>query len=290
MVSTARGRPSTPAGRSSPPPNGEHGSPSDNQEGGAPQLPPMPMPAPPRRSSFSFLRRSKSGEMMSRRSASGAKIKKRQPSQHDQGSDQSQQELLRQQQQQPQGQPQEVTTSHVGPPALPAFEPPPPLRTFGGDQISSSSLSSSPGGPKSRYMANYSGPATAPPSVPIPPIPDAIATRLRQGEGGPEGRAGSITHRGRYSYASSMVSTANNPRRVRRRKDPTAFKSVVYYLTLSLSFIHVHDSISLMGKNQIKCIGDWGQEFGQDFLSQLLATVLGSWTQEATWWPHDGSW
>lgn len=34
----------------------------------------------------------------------------------------------------------------------------------------------------------------------------------------------SMTHRGRYSYASSAISTINSPRRVRRRKDPTPFK------------------------------------------------------------------
>lgn len=40
----------------------------------------------------------------------------------------------------------------------------------------------------------------------------------------PFARSESMTHRGRYSYASSAVSTLNSPRRVRRRKDPTPFK------------------------------------------------------------------
>jgi hypothetical protein len=40
----------------------------------------------------------------------------------------------------------------------------------------------------------------------------------------PYARTESMTHRGRYSYASSAVSTINSPRRVRRRKDPTPFK------------------------------------------------------------------
>jgi hypothetical protein len=35
---------------------------------------------------------------------------------------------------------------------------------------------------------------------------------------------GSITNRGRYSYASSAVSTVHGPRRLRKRKDPTPFK------------------------------------------------------------------
>lgn len=40
----------------------------------------------------------------------------------------------------------------------------------------------------------------------------------------PYASTGSMAHRGRYSYASSAVSTINSPRRVRRRKDPTPFK------------------------------------------------------------------
>ena len=36
----------------------------------------------------------------------------------------------------------------------------------------------------------------------------------------PYARTESMTHRGRYSYASSAISTINSPRRVRRRKDP----------------------------------------------------------------------
>ena len=52
--------------------------------------------------------------------------------------------------------------------------------------------------------------------VPIPPIPNNAFD--------PYARTESMTHRGRYSYASSAVSTINSPRRVRRRKDPTPFK------------------------------------------------------------------
>lgn len=41
----------------------------------------------------------------------------------------------------------------------------------------------------------------------------------------PYAKEGSMAHRGRYSYASSAVSsTFNSPRRARRRKDPTPFK------------------------------------------------------------------
>ena len=52
--------------------------------------------------------------------------------------------------------------------------------------------------------------------VPVPPVPN--------GGFDPYARTESMTHRGRYSYASSAVSTINSPRRVRRRKDPTPFK------------------------------------------------------------------
>jgi hypothetical protein len=59
-------------------------------------------------------------------------------------------------------------------------------------------------------------------SVPIPPIP---SNSSRNGDWvDPYARTESMTHRGRYSYASSAVSTINSPRRVRRRKDPTPFK------------------------------------------------------------------
>jgi hypothetical protein len=53
--------------------------------------------------------------------------------------------------------------------------------------------------------------------IPIPPIPNNGFD--------PYARSESMTNRGRYSYASSSaMSTINNPRRIRRRKDPTPFK------------------------------------------------------------------
>jgi hypothetical protein len=53
-------------------------------------------------------------------------------------------------------------------------------------------------------------------AVPIPPIPANAFD--------PYARTESMAHRGRFSYASSAVSSINSPRRVRRRKDPTPFK------------------------------------------------------------------
>jgi hypothetical protein len=74
--------------------------------------------------------------------------------------------------------------------------------------------------------------SSSPPSyeVPMPPMPGhhAQSQYSRNGEYvDPYARTESMTHRGRYSYASSAISTAtgiNSPRRVRRRKDPTPFK------------------------------------------------------------------
>jgi len=70
---------------------------------------------------------------------------------------------------------------------------------------------------------------SSPPSydIPVPPMPGSTAPHSRNGDVDPYARTESMTHRGRYSYASSAISTAtgiNSPRRVRRRKDPTPFK------------------------------------------------------------------
>lgn len=54
---------------------------------------------------------------------------------------------------------------------------------------------------------------------PVPPIPTNGGEVID-----PYARTESMTNRGRYSYASSSVTTVNNPRKVRRRKDPTPFK------------------------------------------------------------------
>ncbi|KAI9163347.1 Septin-2 [Paramyrothecium foliicola] len=56
-------------------------------------------------------------------------------------------------------------------------------------------------------------------AVPIPPIPPNAFD--------PYARTESMTHRGRFSYASSAVSSVNSPRRVRRRKDPTPLNILI---------------------------------------------------------------
>ncbi|KAI9777388.1 MAG: hypothetical protein M1839_008901 [Geoglossum umbratile] len=109
------------------------------------------------------------------------------------------QELLRQQRAVPQS-----------PPRLPDLyngAPPTPIRSFGGDAT---------------HAAAGNGN-----NIPIPPLP-VSPSGSRVGEYvDPYARTESMTHRGRYSYASSAVSTINSPRRVRRRKDPTPFNILI---------------------------------------------------------------
>ncbi|CAG8400205.1 unnamed protein product [Penicillium salamii] len=93
------------------------------------------------------------------------------------------------------------------PPRLPDFSPAPELETFGGeerDKIDSA--------PVSRPQ---SGLATSP-----------TMTGSINNVVDPYARTESMTHRGRYSYASTN-STLNSPRRVRRRKDPTSYNVLV---------------------------------------------------------------
>jgi hypothetical protein len=86
------------------------------------------------------------------------------------------------------------------PPTLPNFSSYPQLQSFGGEM------------PDRTKGSN----------MPVPPVPVASANEPVD----PYARTESMTHRGRYSYASSAVSTMTNPRRVRRRKDPTPYKYV----------------------------------------------------------------
>lgn len=91
-------------------------------------------------------------------------------------------------------------------PRLPDLAPPPQLETFGGEERDT--LGAPPPVPRPQ-----SGFAAAAASVSSPAEPVDMYARTE-----------SMTHRGRYSYASSAVSSINSPRRVRRRKDPTSYK------------------------------------------------------------------
>lgn len=175
-------------------------------------------PMPPRRTSLGFLRRAKSGEPLNggTRSASGGKLTKKQQRVA------LEQEQLRQE--------REAAERAKYPPKLPDFSLSPQLRTFGGEEASSASdilESNRAAGRDRRYMPRSSmeNPVfTNSYGVPIPPLPGTAISGENGERVDPYARTESMTHRGRYSYASSAVSTINSPRRVRRRKDPTPFK------------------------------------------------------------------
>lgn len=170
-----------------------------------------------RRPSFSLLRRSKSTERATpRRNVSGGKLVKKQRTL---SRDQS---TLKDQ----------ITSF---PPRIPNLPPPPVLQSFGGQDPRPDSLaiiSNRAGGhtyhPRavssvSKASMDQPGPRMYP-HIPIPPVPGDPAELNGNSAMDPYARTESMTNRGRYSYASSSVSTINNPRRMRRRKDPTPFK------------------------------------------------------------------
>ncbi|PWY67254.1 septin [Aspergillus sclerotioniger CBS 115572] len=150
-----------------------------------------------RTSSLGFLRRSKSIEILGERRSSGSKNGKKMPKPQPTEEDtRYQRESMMFQQ----------------PPRLPDLSPAPVLETFGGDerQDTVAALSSQPA-PSHQQAVPRSAIST-----PVTPEPNDLYSR-----------AESMTHRGRYSYASSAVSTVNNPRRLRRRKDPTPYNVLV---------------------------------------------------------------
>jgi hypothetical protein len=115
------------------------------------------------------------------------------------------------------------------PPRLPDLyngAAPPKLQSFGGeDRPSSVAIISGRAGthPNTRPSVESSHATARLAHIPIPPMPPNTAGS--NGESvDPYARTESMTHRGRYSYASSAVSNVSSPRRVRRRKDPTPFK------------------------------------------------------------------
>ena len=109
------------------------------------------------------------------------------------------------------------------PPRLPALyngAPAPNLQSSFGEPVPEAPVVAA--SPIDHYNGNYTPRPSMEPSrsvvnVPVPPIPTGAWVD-------PYARTESMTNRGRYSYASSAMSTINNPRRVRRRKDPTPFK------------------------------------------------------------------
>ena len=179
--------------------------------------------SPKRRPSFNFLRRAKSVERFvpgSRKSSaagapdepsrkvSNGKLSKRSRS------------IKRKQEME-----REQIPPH--PPQIPQVPRPPQIQSFGGEDARPDSVAIMSGqGYNQRQNSMPASPLSQSngfPKVPVPPIP--VEPRFRNYSlVDPYARTESMTHRGRYSYASSMVSTVNGPRRVRRRKDPAPFK------------------------------------------------------------------
>ncbi len=170
-----------------------------------------------RKGSFSFLRRSKSRE----RSISGSSTPARKLSKKDR-SRVRQQEMMQEQIPSP-------------PPRIPVIPHPPDLQGFGGEDTRTDSvaiMSNRAGGSFKYRLAQKSSQETlgsdmyrgmpVPPVPPIPPIPGTATTPKSYVD--TFARTESLVHRGRYSYASSAISTINSPRKIRRRKDPTPFK------------------------------------------------------------------
>lgn len=176
-----------------------------------------------RRPSFNFLRRSKSREGASRtvsqegatRSSSGGSLS---------GRKLSKKKLVLERE-------REMRQENIPPfpPRIPDIPRTQTLQTFGGEEYRPDSVATISRKPdlyssaRSTSQASRGSPGSAVThNVPIPPIPlDFLGGRSHVD---PFGRAESMTHRGRHSYASSAVSTVNGPRRLRRRKDPTPFK------------------------------------------------------------------
>lgn len=189
----------------------------DEIRGGSPPLEAPPLPSitspnakqeepPRRRPSFSFLHRTRSGERLpNARSLARARLLRRQRiAERD----------------------HETPLEHIPqePPKIPDLPSPIHLETFGGeDQMQDSapplSNQSQQNVSTSRGSKNSTGSNLY--NVPIPPVPGT------PGDGAsvdPHGRAESMTHRGRYSLASSAASPINSSGRVRRRRDPTTLK------------------------------------------------------------------
>ena len=167
--------------------------------------------AAPRRSSFNFLRRKSSSETRGgQRSASGGKMSRKQKAL-------AQEEALRRQ--------REAAMLPKQPPRLPTHSPLPQIDHFGGvdERPDSVAIISNRAGASGQ---NFSRPSMEHKMAsnahhPMPPMAEGSPSYM---DFDPYPRTESMTHRGRYSYASSAVSTVNSPRRVRRRKDPTPFK------------------------------------------------------------------
>lgn len=199
------------------------GSESDEQQDTERQSPPR------RRGSFSFLTRTKSHEVPVIRNPSGRKMLRNKKLR-------DQEERRRQEQQMP-------IVSHSPPtlPTLPNMEPiegarpdsiaivsgrghdyprPPPPANFSRPKQASTSYSSMPSMSSSGSLN-----APNPYGIPLPGMPDSLP------------RTESIVSRGRETYAPSISANMHSPRRMRRRKEPEAFKYAIHLPPFSSLYI-----------------------------------------------------
>ncbi|OKL62730.1 hypothetical protein UA08_01898 [Talaromyces atroroseus] len=255
-------RPRTP-GKSQPPPPPPEASSSfiDNNNNNNSRLSVNNLDAASRRSSLGFLRRSKSTEPLSERKSSGSKASKKMK-------DQIREEELRRQ--------RESVPQHA--PRLPDLAPAPKMQTFGGEEQATSLGAPAP---QNRSSSSHQ-------SVPPPPPPPAVLD--------PYARTESMTHRGRYSYASSAVSTINSPRRLRRRKDPTPYNLLVVGAKNSgkTSFLNfLRQSLALPpNKHPIRSSEDILEEINSssspNFTSHYLETEIEGERVGLTLWDSEG--
>ncbi|KAJ5153233.1 uncharacterized protein N7482_009711 [Penicillium canariense] len=167
-------------------------TPTSRAPSDAPAIPENGQSLNARRTSLGFLRRSKSTEPLGERKPSGSRKKM--------SKTQAMEEELRRQRE---------SYAPKSAPRLPDLSPTPQLETFGGE--GRDNLAPPPAIP--RPHSGFAAPAMS-----FNSPGDAVD---------PYARTESMTHRGRYSYASSAVSTVNSPRRIRRRKDPTPYNVLV---------------------------------------------------------------
>ncbi|KAL8898289.1 MAG: hypothetical protein Q9192_002153 [Flavoplaca navasiana] len=174
-----------------------------------------------RRPSFSFLRRSKSREGPSR-AVSGTTVRSSSRGSTPGRKLSKKQRVLSQEQEMRQ---ENIPTQAPKIPDIPQIHK---LQTFGGEVHRPDSVaimsgnadgyrSSRLGSQASRESPGFAGSN----NIPVPPIPSDYAGAKSSVD--LFMRSESMAHRGRSSYASSMVSTINSPRRLRKRKDPTPF-------------------------------------------------------------------
>ncbi|CAK7218813.1 hypothetical protein SBRCBS47491_003632 [Sporothrix bragantina] len=180
------------------------------------------------------------------------------------------------------------------PPRLPVLyngAPAPNLQSSFGEPVSDAPVSAA--SPTDYYNSNYTPRPSMEPSrsvanVPMPPVPTGAWVD-------PYARTESMTHRGRYSYASSAISTINSPRRVRRRKDPTPFNILIVGTRSSgkTSFLEfLKTSLALPAKKRAKTFD--ADEFvpaapsSGNFIPHFLETEIDGERIGLTLWDSEG--